>query len=416
MGEEKDVIMEHLAPFSPILIDMNIFQKAYCRTFQFFLNKVAMPFIKFPKQETFEGNKSLLKLPSLLKEKGYKRPFLLISNSVLKSPYGQEVVSSLKENVEELYIFNEVKQNPEFTVINKAKELALSFSADSIIAIGGGSVIDSAKALGALLANKKKTLDQFKGLLKVRKPYKMLIIAPTTAGSGSEATIASVITNPKTKDKFAINSPNILPNVVFLDDELLRSLPKNVIANTGMDALTHALEAYVGNALTKETKKAAESAVLLIHNSLYAFYSNPNDDEARKDMLKASYLAGKAFTRSYVGYVHALAHSLGGLYNVPHGYANAVILPTMLSKYDKKVAKKLSYLATLIKLNNAGDFIEYIKELNKKMGIPTKFDSLIKETDIDFLSKHAAKEANPLYPVPKEFSRKELAEIYKELD
>lgn len=395
---------------------MNIFHKAYCRTFQFFLNKVAMPFIKFPKQETMESNKSLLKLPSFLEKKGYKRPFLIISNSVLRSPYGQEVVSLIKENVQELCIFSEVKQNPEFDVINKMKGIAASFNADCIIAIGGGSVIDSAKALGALLANKNKTLDKFRGLLKVRKRYKMLIVAPTTAGSGSEATIAAVITNPKKNDKFAINSPKIIPNAVFLDDELLRSLPSSVIANTGMDALTHALEAYLGNALTKSTKQAAETAVVLINKSLYNFYSNPNDDEARKDMLRASYLAGKAFTRSYVGYVHALAHSLGGLYNVPHGYANAVILPTVLTKYDKKAVKKLSYLASLIKINNAGDFIEYIKELNRKMGIPDKFDSLIKDEDIPFLAKHAAKEANPLYPVPKEFSYKELMEIYKELD
>lgn len=394
---------------------MNIFQKAYCRTFQSFLNMIAMPFIKFPKQETFEGNKSLLKLPCILKEKGYKRPFVLISNSVLKSPYGQEVVSSLKESVEELYIFNEVKQNPEFNTINKAKELALSFNADSIIAIGGGSVIDSAKALGALLANKKKTLDKFKGLLKVRKPYKMLIVAPTTAGSGSEATIAAVITNPDTKDKFAINSPNTLPNVVFLDDELLRSLPKNVIANTGMDALTHALEAYIGNALTKETKQAAEEAILLIHKSLYEFYLNPNNDEARKDMLKASYLAGKAFTRSYVGYVHAIAHSLGGYYNVPHGYANAVILPHLLESYGKNITKKVSKIENILKIDK-GTYIKTIKELNQKMGIPEKFEGLVLEKDIKKLAMHAAKEANPLYPVPKEFDVDELSKIIKELN
>ncbi len=153
----------------------------------------------------------------------------------------------------------------------------------------------------------------------------MLIAIPTTAGSGSEATIASVVTNPSKKDKFAINSPKLLPQVVLLDDELLRSLPPKIIANTGMDTLTHALEAYLGNALTTKTKEAALESILLISASLLPFYQNPNDDVARENMLKASYLAGIAFTRSYVGYVHALAHSLGGEYNLPHGYLNAVL-------------------------------------------------------------------------------------------
>lgn len=396
---------------------MNIFERIYCRTYQFILNKIAMPLVKFPSQELFKGNSSLLNMGKYLKEKGYKRPFLLISKSVLSSSYGEKIISSLKENVDEIYIYSKVEQNPEFGNILEAKKEALSFKNDSIIAIGGGSVIDEAKALGALLANKKKDLYSFKGLLKVRKRYPMLIVAPSTCGSGSEATIASVITSKENKDKFAINSPKILPNVVYLDDELLRSLPQRIIANTGMDALTHAVEAYVGNALTKETRAYAEEAISLISKSLYSFYLDQNNAEARKNMLEASYLAGKAFTRSYVGYVHAIAHSLGGYYNLPHGYANAVILPLILTKYGKSASKKLSYLAELIKLKGEGSkaFIEYIKELNQKMGIGEKFVSVIETKDIPSLAKHATKEANPLYPVPKEFDRFELEEIIKEL-
>lgn len=393
---------------------MNIFKKAYCRTYQTIF-KLAMPFIKYPKQDVYEGNKSLLKLPIYLKEKGYKRPFLLISNSVLKSSYGSEIVASLKDNVEDIYIFNEVKQNPIFDDINRAKKLALDFNNDCIIAIGGGSVIDSAKALAALLANKTKQLEDFKGLLKVKRPYKMLIVSPTTAGSGSETTIASVITNPTKKDKFAINSPNTMPNIVYLDDELLRSLPRSVIANTGMDALTHALEAYIGHALTKETKRCSLDAIELIHKTLYAFYQNPNDDKARSDMLKASYLAGKAFTRSYVGYVHAVAHSLGGFYNIPHGYANAVILPNMLKVYGKSITKKLSVLEDMLHLEKGG-YIKAVEELNKSMDIPVKFTNVIKKEDIKVLAIHASKEGNPLYPVPKELDIKELMNVIKELD
>ncbi len=378
-----------------------------------------MPFIKFPKQELLEGNGSLLKLPTFLRGKGYKKPFLAVSNSVSKTEYYQQFLTILKENGLEIIEFKEIKQNPEFDVIEKAAKVAKDNEVDSIISLGGGSVIDTAKAVGALLANKNKNLPDFKGLLKVHKRYPMLVAIPTTAGSGSEATIASVITNPKNKDKFAINSPKILPQVVVLDDELLRSLPKRIIANTGMDALTHALEAYLGNALTTETKENAIEAILLINKSLLAFYADPNNDIARRDMLKASYLAGKAFTRSYVGYVHAIAHSLGGEYNLPHGYANALILPHILRKYGEKASKKLLYLANLIKLNtdesNKDAFIVYVESLNEKMGIPKTFDNVIKDEDIPFLSKHAVKEANPLYPVPKELNEKELSEVIKEL-
>lgn len=394
---------------------MNFFQKAYCRTYQFFLNKVAMPFISFPKQQLFEGNSSLLKIPSFLKEKGFKKPFIIVSNSVSKGKHYQVFIDELNKLSIQYIEFKEVKQNPEFDTINKAKETAIPNQTDSIIAIGGGSIIDTAKAVGALLANKNTSLEKFKGLLKVKKRYPMLIASPTTAGSGSETTIASVITNAKKCDKFAINSPKLMPQVVVLDDELLRSLPKSLIANCGMDALTHALEAYLGNALTKKTEKAALEAVSLINKSLFNFYKDPNNDQARVDMLKASYLAGEAFTRSYVGYVHAIAHALGGKYNIPHGFANAVILPHILDIYKEKNSAKLLILVKRIKLNNEDDFISWVKNLNKEMGIPEKFENLIKEEDVPFLAKHAAKEANPLYPVPLELSEKELEEIIKEL-
>ncbi len=394
---------------------MNIFEKAYCRSYQFFLNRIAMPFVSFPKQILFEGKNSLMKIPSFLREKGFKKPLIIVSNSVSKNTYYQEFKNSLFEYSLNFVEFKEIKQNPEFKTILKAKDVAISNEVDSIIAIGGGSVIDTAKAVGALLANKNSKLEKLKGLLKVKKPYSMLIAVPTTAGSGSETTIASVITNAEKNDKFAINSPNLLPQVAVLDDELLRSLPKNIIANCGMDALTHALEAYLGNALTKETEKASIEAVKLIYSSLLNFYANQNDDKARSDMLKASYLAGVAFTRSYVGYVHAIAHSLGGKYDVAHGLANAVILPYLLDKYKKKSSKKLNNLVSLLGQKDENEFISWVKDLNDKMGIPKGFMGIIKEEGISFLAKHAAKEANPLYPVPLELSEKELEDIIKEL-
>ena len=395
---------------------MNIFEKAYCRSYQFILNKLAMPFVKFPKQTLFEGNGSVFKIPTFLKEKGFKRPFVIVSNSVSKTQHYIDFIKQLEMNSMDFVEFKEVKQNPEFEAILKAEQVAQNSKIDSIIAIGGGSVIDTAKAVGALLSNKNATLEKLRGLLKVKKRFSMLIAIPTTAGSGSEATIASVITNKDRDDKFAINSPKLLPHVVVLDDEFLRSLPKNVIANCGMDALTHSLEAYLGNALTKRTKEAALESISLINSSLLEFYHDSKNDKARNNMLKASYLAGIAFTRSYVGYVHAISHSLSGKYNLPHGYANAVILPHLIDEYQKKSSRKLLILAKRIKLNKGKDFIEWVKGLNKEMSIPETFNGVIKEEDIPFLAKHSAKEANPLYPVPLELSCRELEKIIKELD
>lgn len=418
MEEKEKVPLGHFASYRTFLIIMNIFEVGYCRIYQFFLNKIAMPFLPFPKQEVLQGNSSLLELPSFLEKKGIKKPFIFVSNSVSKTSHYQKFVALLMEKGFPLLEFKEVKQNPETPVIEKAAKEAKEKETDALIAIGGGSIIDTAKAVGAMLANPKKKLLKMRGLLKVRKRFPMLIAIPTTAGSGSEATIASVVTNPCKKDKFAINSPKLLPQVVLLDDELLRSVPPRIIANTGMDALTHALEAYLGNALTRKTKEAALESILLISASLLPFYQNPNDAVARENMLKASYLAGVAFTRSYVGYVHALAHSLGGEYNLPHGYLNAVLLPHLLRKYGKKASKKLCYLAEILNLDNQKKetaVIEYIEDLKEKLNIPKTFGDIIQEKDIPYLAKHAAKEANPLYPVPKEMNRKELEEILKEL-
>ncbi|HPP69043.1 MAG TPA: iron-containing alcohol dehydrogenase, partial [Clostridiales bacterium] len=191
---------------------------------------------------------------------------------------------------------------------------------------------------------------------------------------------------------------------------------------TGMDVLTHAVEAYIGRSNTKSTKEAAEKAAKLVFENLYEVYSNGQNLEARENMLVASYFAGIAFTRAYVGYVHAIAHNIGGLYNVPHGLANAIIMPYVLEAYGKYAYKSLAKLADLTgaagdaatEEEKAKNFIEAIKEMNRKMEIPDKIAEL-KEEDIDTIAKRALKEANPLYPVPKLMDRKEIAEVIRRL-
>ena len=259
-----------------------------------------------------------------------------------------------------------------------------------------------------------------KGILKVRRRLPLLIAIPTTAGTGSETTLAAVITDAETRHKYAINDFPLIPKYAVLDPKVTRSLPPFITATTGMDALTHAVEAYIGNSTTPGTRKDALMAVALIFRNLDDAYEDGSNLEARANMLKASYYAGCAFTKSYVGYVHAVAHSLGGEYNVPHGLANAILLPFVLEAYGPAVHQKLSELAVAAGLSDentpkeesAGRFIDAIKAMKKRFKIDDTISN-IREEDIPKLAHYADKEANPLYPVPVLMNAKELESFYR---
>lgn len=399
---------------------MNGLRVIYCRCYQHVM-ALAMHFLPFNEPERHEGMASI---PGILKEHGYSHPLLVVDPMLDKLGLATPLKEGLTKAGISYALFTEVVPNPTFPCVYSARKMAVDNKCDSIIALGGGSSIDTAKAVGALLANPKKDIPDLRGTLKVHHRYHFLIAIPTTAGTGSEATVAAVVVNPETHEKFSLNDPHLIPQIAIHDDSLLKGLPPKVISTTGMDALTHAVEAYIGHTRTKKTKAYSLEATRLIGEYLFRFYSNHDDDEARKQMLKASYLAGVSFTRSYVGYVHAIAHSLGGEYNVPHGLANAVILPHVLKRYGKSCYKALSDLSLAAGVGkkeaskevNAKAFIAWIEDMNKKMAIPTTFDHLIKPEDIATLSSRADHEANPLYPVPKEMDQKELAELYQEID
>ena len=280
--------------------------------------------------------------------------------------------------------------------------------------------MDCSKATGALIAYPKKNLAKLKGLLKVWKKLPPLVAIPTTAGTGSEVTVTAVITDSEKKHKYTMNNFTMIPYYAVLDPQVTYSLPPSLTATTGMDALTHAVEAYIGQSTTKETRKLALQATKLIFKNILVAYEDGTNQQARANMLKAAYKAGIAFSKSYVGYIHAVAHSLGGQYNIPHGLANSVLMPIVLEKYGKSVYKKLSELAVAAELcteetsieEASKIFIDEIKKMNKKMNIPEKLQG-IKEEDIKVMAQHADKEANPLYPVPKLMNAKELEQLYK---
>ena len=279
--------------------------------------------------------------------------------------------------------------------------------------------MDCAKAVGVRVAYPKRTLNQLGGKLKAWRKLPTLIAIPTTAGTGSETTLAAMITDSVTHRKYAIMSFPLIPRYAVLDATLTYSLPPHITATTGVDALTHAVEAYIGQSTTKETRKLALEATKLVFDNVKATYNDGKNHKARENMLHAAYKAGISFSKSYVGYIHALAHALGGKYDTPHGLANAVLMPYVLEAYGESVHRKLHQLGIAAGVaakedsheKGASKFIAAVKKLNSDMNIPTKLTGILRE-DVQSLARHAEKEANPLYPVPTLMTQRELEGFY----
>lgn len=397
---------------------MNLFKNFYFRTFQTAF-KLALPLLPYREPKILSRDEQVVEV---LKSNSVKNVLLVTDKSLRGLGLTKSLEDMIVANNINLFVFDETVPNPTTDNVNDALKIYKDNNCQAIIAIGGGSVMDCAKATGVLVARPNKTLGQLKGILKVRKRIPLLIAEPTTAGTGSETTLASVITDSVTRHKYAINDFPLIPKYALLNPSITVGLPKHITSTTGMDALTHAVEAYIGRSTTKQTRECAKFAVKTIFENLLEVYNNPTNIKARENMLLASYKAGVAFTKSYVGYVHAVAHTLGGKYNIAHGLANAVILPYVLKKYGRSIYKKLWELGVNAGLFNeqtskeegAKIFIEKIEQMNKIMNIPTSID-VIDEKDISNLAKIAEHEANPLYPVPVIYTAKQLEQIYYEV-
>jgi len=390
---------------------MNILKSLYCRIFQFVF-KLALPFLPYKDPKILDN---ITDITTTLK--ACDKPLIVVDPVVYKLGLIDGLLDSLNNHKIEYKVFTDLTPNPTIDQANNAYKIFVDEKCNKLIAVGGGSSLDLAKAVGAKYARPKKSLQKLKGILKVRKKIPILYAIPTTAGTGSETTLACVIIDSNTKHKYAINDFPIIPKYAVLDSNMTKTLPKNVIATTGMDALTHAIEAFIGRGGNKKTRKDALDAIKLIFENLEDAYFF-NGDESRKNMLFASFKAGRAFSKAYVGYVHALAHALGGFYNTPHGLANAVILPIVLKEYKAKIYGKLKKIAIYIGIADentdskaaANLLINKIEELNNKFEIPNSIT--IDENDIEKMSEMANSEANPLYPVPVLWDKKKLAKLY----
>jgi len=392
--------------------------KAYYRLYQGVFKSVSF-LLPWREPKLLEGKDSVLKLSEVVKNEGLKTILVITDPTIASLGLMNGMLDTLKRDGIKYLIYDKTIPNPTIDNIEDALKMYHLNQCDGIIAFGGGSSMDCAKGVGARVARPNKSVAQMKGVLKVRKKIPPLFAIPTTAGTGSEATIAAVISNPATHEKYPINDTSLIPHFAVLDPALTVGLPPHITSTTGMDALTHAVEAYIGRSNTKQTLQLSKDAVKLIFSNVKDAYDDGTNIKARENMLKASYYAGVSFTRAYVGYVHAIAHTLGGFYGVPHGLANAVILPYVLDYYGESVYKPLSELCDLVSLCDptetekikAKTFIEAIKKLNSEMGIPQKIKG-IQESDIPLMVKRANQESNPLYPVPKILNKADFTNLY----
>lgn len=397
--------------------EMNVFGRLYCRAFQSVF-RLVIPLLPYRQPKPLAGS---AEAAALLKKEGKRRALIVTDANIYKLGLCSHIEEALKESGIAYSVFAETVANPTTANCEAAAKLFKDDGCDCIIAVGGGSAMDCAKGAGALIIKPGKTLLKMRGVLKVFGRLPLFIAVPTTAGTGSETTIAAVIVDDKTRDKFTIISFCLAPRYAILDPVMTTGLPPSVTATTGMDALTHAVEAYIGRSTTRLTRRLAVEAVKIIRANLYTAYTDGKNSQARRRMQYAAYCAGLAFTISYVGYVHAVAHSLGGKYNTPHGLANAVILPYVLKEYGPACRKRLARLAresgvadvTLNDEQAAECFIKFVENLNETMNIPSKLR--VDEGDIPELARHAAKEANPLYPVPRLMNARSLERIYRQI-
>ncbi len=394
---------------------MNPCMKCWCRAYQLAF-RLAMPLLPYREPERLE---SVRDLPPLLERLGVGAVLLVTDRTLRETGATAPLEELLERSGVRCAVYDGTRANPTVQNVEEARERYLAENCRGLIAFGGGSSMDCAKAVGARIAYPGRSVNQMRGLLRVLRRLPPLIAIPTTAGTGSEVTVTAVITDSRQKHKYTMNNFTMIPRYAVLDPAVTRTLPPALTATTGMDALTHAVEAYIGRSTTRETRRLALQAVRLVFENIEAACQNGADLEARRNMLQAAHIAGIAFSKSYVGYVHGVAHSLGGQYNTPHGLANAVLLPVVLEAYGPCIHRKLRELGrsagTAAETDSdaaaAAAFIAAVRDLNRRLGIPDRLPGIRRE-DIPVMAAHAAREANPLYPVPRLMSAAELEVFY----
>lgn len=388
-----------------------MFLRFYSRAYQFLLKSMA-PLFNWQPETVLNCAGCIEKLAPKLADDNIDRVLIVTDEKILNAGLLNSLLTSLNKANIIYYIYKGVEENPTVSHAKAARDLYLRENCQAIIGFGGGSAIDCAKGAGVLSTNNMEHLSEYKGFMKVKNKLPYLVAVPTTAGTGSEASNCAVLSDETGENKFVITDAKLMPKTVVLDPELLISLSREMTAYTGMDALVHAVEAYISQNSNKQTRMLSEEAVELIFKNLYESYQDGSNITARTNMQRASYFSGKAFTRAGLGNIHALSHSIELKYKIHHGHAVAYLMPYVLEKYGSKINSQLAKLALIAGVSEESDsieesaqkFIHGIRLLNEKMNIEMPLNALAKE-EVGFLAKLAYKEANPYYPVPVMFNK-----------
>lgn len=375
--------------------------------------KLVTVFIPAPKPTIYSGAGSSLKLCESLNYMGVNRLLIVTDEMLVKLGLLEPIEQRLKTLNIEFVVFDKVVPDPGYQIVEAGVDLGVTHKCDAVLGFGGGSSLDAAKIIAARLTN-PVPIKKLVGVLKVKVAPVPIFTIPTTAGTGSETTIAAVVSDPDTNQKTPVIDPKLVPVAAALDPVLMTGLPPQITAATGMDALTHAVESYISRHAAPDTDVYALSAVKMIMKYLPVAYKDGNNLEAREAMALASFYAGAAFTKANLGYVHAIAHQFGAFYHTPHGLANAIVLPKVLDYSLPAATERLAQLAVATGLGDhseaepvlAQKFVDSVKALNQQIGIPSTLDKL-KQEDIPAIAKGALKEAHYLYPVPRYMNNKQ---------
>lgn len=379
-----------------------------------------MSYAFFMPSISYMGEGCIKNLGNEINSRGLKKSLIVTDKILVNIGLVKKLTDVLDENKVEYIIFDETKPNPTVKNVNDGLRALKENNCDFVISFGGGSPHDAAKGIALVAANGGDIRD-YEGVDKSLHPQLPLMAVNTTAGTASEMTRFCIITDEDRHIKMAIVDKNVTPIIAVNDSELMLDMPKSLTAATGMDALTHAIEAYVSTIATPVTDACAEKAIELISNNLREAVFNGKDIKARDNMAFAEYLAGMAFNNASLGYVHAMAHQLGGFYDLPHGVCNAILLPHVV-RYNAEVSKdKLRKVAILMGVNphilnekNSADLaIEAIVKLSNDIEIPKGIKELgAKEEDFNTLATNALKDACGLTN-PKQATLEEIIGIYR---
>ncbi|TNF59794.1 MAG: iron-containing alcohol dehydrogenase [Burkholderiales bacterium] len=379
-------------------------------------------FMPVPQPTLLVGPGSSARLGQSIAGFGHEKVLIVTDATIVRLGLLEPLTQALAAGGTPYAVFDEITPDAPIPLIERGLAAFIEQECDALVAVGGGSAMDAAKAIAAASANPGKSLRQLAGYFKGLHTPAPVYAVPTTAGTGSEVTVAAVIADPQRKSKLVIIDTRLVPKVAALDPNLMTGLPPAITAATGMDALTHAIEAFLGQWATENTDNLALTAVGLIFENLPKVYRDGANLEAREKMALASTYAGMAFTKANVGYVHAIAHQFGGHYHTPHGLANAIVLPQVLRFSAPAVTGRLARLAVRAGLGEEGQneealadrFLEGVEALNRGLGIPTTLEAL-READIPSLAAAALREAHTGYPVPRYMSKAECEALLRRL-